>query len=329
DELRTLRTALEDKINVADETTHTALARAAKAARTNVDALIADADTGRWQATFEKWLRPPVRAVVRISARDTREAETLSYCDGVVRPFDDLVAYYPFNPKTPKNATVESFAEYFKPDEGKVWAFYTNVLATRVRKTHDGYEVEPPGATERNKVNPQLAKFLTRASDVTRVMFPDGGGEPNFEFKVLVTGSTGRGVEKTIFKLDGQKVTYRNTPLKFHDMHWPGDDSPVGGFIKVNGLKGGGDVTKPYDWGFLMLLEAGTTRSTGDDRVFTFRWDLTDQDAGVVTIKFEPKVRDTPIFGVAARPLGLMEVFRHADLTPPRRLFVGGSACER
>jgi len=327
-ELRTLRSALEDKVNLGDDPSRQALGRAAKAAQTNVDGLIADADTGIWQATLEKWLRPPVRSVQRISARQAGASETLSYCDEVVRPFDDIKGYYPLNGETVKNITVESFSEYFKPDEGRVWAFYKTVLSTRVRKVHKGYEVKKSGATERNKINPQVAKFLTRVEDVTTVMFPGGVADPIFEFKVLVDGSTGRGVARTDFTIDGDKVTYRNTPLRFKPMHWPGEESPVGGFIKVSGIGGGGDLQKPWDWGFFMLLEAGTTRSTGDDRTFTWRWDLSDQDAGVVTIKFEPKQRDTPLFGTAENPVGLMEVFRHKDLTPPRQLFKGGEVCK-
>jgi len=326
-ELRTLRTALEDKVTVGDDPSRQALGRAAKAARTNVDGLIADSDTGIWQATLEKWLRPPVRSVQRISARQAGASETLSYCDEVVRPFDDIKGYYPLNGETVKNITVESFAEYFKPESGRVWAFYNTVLSTRVRKLHEGFVVNKSGAAERNKINPQVAKFLTRASDVTTVMFPGDVQEPIFEFKVLVDGSTGRSVARTDFTVDGVKITYRNTPLRFQPMHWPGDDS-AGGSIKVTGIGTSGDLHKPWDWGLFMLLEAGTTRSTGDDRTFTWRWDLSDQDAGVVTIKFEPKLRDTPLFGKADNPVGLMQVFRHKDLTPPRQLFKGGETCK-
>ncbi len=303
EELRTLRSALEDKVNIGDDATRKALAKSARTARTNVDALIADADTGIWQATLEKWLRPPIRSVERISSREAGASETLSYCDEIVRPFDDIKGYYPLNGKTVKNITVAAFAEYFKPDDGRIWAFYNTVLSTRVRKVHNGFELKTTGATTRNKLNPQIAKFLTRASDVTTVMFPEGA-DPLFEFKVLVDGSTGRGVDRTDFKVDGLKLSYRNTPLKFLPMQWPGEGSPVGGYIKVSGIGASGDIQKPWDWGFFMLLEAGTTRSTGHDRTFVWRWDLSDQDAGVVTIKFEPKLRDTPLFGRAERVVG-------------------------
>ncbi|MBL4683844.1 MAG: type VI secretion system membrane subunit TssM [Nannocystaceae bacterium] len=328
-ELRTLRAALEDKVNIGDEATRKALRSAAKSARGSVDSLIIDSDTGQWQATLEKWLRPPIRAVERISSREAGASETESYCDQVVRPFDDLKGYYPFDGTTPKNVTIDSFSEFFKPDDGKVWAFYSTVLSTRVRKVHNGFEAKTAGATERNKINPKIAKFLTRAADITAVMFPGASADPKFEFSVLVDGSTGRGVDRTHFTVDGQKIVYRNTPLKFREMHWPGEDPPAGGFIKVGGIGSSGLLEMPFDWGFYKLLEAGTTKSTGEDRTFTFRWDLTDQDAGIVTIKFQPKLRDTPIFGKAERPVGLMKVFRHPDLTPPRNLFVGGKTCEK
>lgn len=329
EELRTLRGSLEDKVNIGDDASRKALTKASKTAATNVDALISDSDTGQWQATLEKWLRPPIRAVARISSREAGASETQSYCDEVVRPFDDLKGYYPFNGKTPKNVTLDSFSEYFKPADGKVWAFYNTVLSTRIRKVHKGYEVKTAGATQRNKVNPKLAVFLSRAEDLTQVMFPGGAAEPSFQFKVLVDGTTGRGIDTTKFTIDGQTITYRNTPLKFNDMVWPGPDSPVGGFIKLNGFSGSGEVQKSGDWGFFQLLEVGTTKSTGNDRTFIWRWDLTDQNAGVVTIKFEPKLRDTPLFGRGDAPTTLMNVFRHADLTPPRSLFIGGKVCEK
>jgi len=325
-ELRTLRSALEDKINSADEQTRKALARSAKTARANTDSLIIDSDTGQWQATLEKWLRPPIRAVERISSREQGASEALSYCTSIVEPFDDLKGYYPFKKGARNEVTLDAFSEFFKPGDGKVWTFYDNVLSSRIRKTHEGFEVKTAGAAERNKVNTQVAKFLTAAADVRDVMYPDGG-DARFDFRVLVDGSTGRGVDRTIFIVDGQKITYRNTPLEYQDMSWPGGDSPIGGTLKVVGIVGNGNVTRPGDWGFFRLLEEGTSRSTGRDRTFTFRWDLSDQDAGTVTIKFEPKLRDTPLFGIAERPVGKLEVFRHPDLTPPRNLHVGGKTC--
>jgi hypothetical protein len=40
-----------------------------------------------------------------------------------------------------------------------------------------------------------------------------------------------------------------------------------------------------------------------------------------------PKLDDTPIYGTRARGVDFMQVFRHPDLSPPRQIIVGGSAC--
>jgi hypothetical protein len=82
------------------------------------------------------------------------------------------------------------------------------------------------------------------------------------------------------------------------------------------------------EWGLFNLLEEGTV--TGGRVPFTIKFNMEDQDAGIVTLRVKPQDPDAnPFFGTSDtdREYGFLEVFRHPDLTPPRAVLIGGSTC--
>jgi hypothetical protein len=89
-----------------------------------------------------------------------------------------------------------------------------------------------------------------------------------------------------------------------------------------------GKINRDGERGFFRLIEEGNVSDGKGKEIFTIKWDLRTQDAGIVNMRFKPIREDTPLFGTRANPVDLMQVFRHPDLTPPRQLFVGGGSCQ-
>jgi type VI secretion system protein ImpL len=328
DTLRDLRVALKGKLQNDTPEDTKALVGAVKAAGDTVDSLINDGDHKGWGAVLDKWLRPPIRSLESIARTGAGLDLTKAWCDEVVRPWNKLAKRYPFDTKG-REVPLADFAAFYQPETGTVWKFYLSLLSARVPRRHDGYAIETKGAKVSNAINPKIADFLDRAQDVTTVMFPAGADGVMFEFDVQVQGARKNvgTVSVTELSIDGTRIQYKNGPFTWDSVTWPGD-KPQQGHISARGFSTKGEVG-PHegDWGFFRLLEAGTATGDATKDTFKFEWDITDQDAGIITVLIRPKLDDTPIYGTRARGVEFMQVFRHPDLAPPRQIIVGGPAC--
>lgn len=324
EELKRVRDALKAKIDADGPEEQKALEGAVKSARTTVDSIINDTDTGEWGPTLEKWLRPPIKELGRLVEKSTGDVLTTEYCAEIVVPFDALSKRYPFEAKK-RDVELAKFTAYFAPDKGQLWAFYNTVLASRIPKRHNDYVIDTRGAATRAAIDPKVARFLERADDLTRELFPDNADKPIFEFDVMIESGTEL-VSRTSLQIDGKEIDYRNGPLVWQAMAWPGEKDPKGR-VAATGMGRDGKINKDGEWGFFRLLEEGTASDGRGKDIFTMKWDLTTQDAGIVHMKFKPMREDTALFGTRDRPLEFMQPFRHPDLTPPRHLFIGGKTC--
>jgi type VI secretion system protein ImpL len=169
-----------------------------------------------------------------------------------------------------------------------------------------------------------LPSFLTQFADIGTVMFPPGADKPKFEFEVQIDGTPG--VSEITLTVDGQKVTYRNGPQSWSPMVWPGAEGDPGASIKAKGLGKNGDVVRKGDWGLWRLLAEATVTGTAGQQVYSIKWDLTDQQVGVITIRLRPKRAEAPLFGVPSRGVRkYLELF--SSLRVPKSI-VTGHVCQ-
>jgi type VI protein secretion system component VasK len=109
-------------------------------------------------------------------------------------------------------------------------------------------------------------------------------------------------------------------------MQWPGEGE-AGTTIKTRSKSVRGQVSRDGAWGFFEALELGTISGSSDSSVFVLKWDLRDQSAGIVKMKFRPAEDDTPFFGTQKRPTEFLQLFRHPDLKPPAKLLADTGGC--
>jgi type VI secretion system protein ImpL len=327
EELARVRDAIRAKIDHDGPDEAKALANAVKSARTTVDSIINETDTQGWRSTFMKWLPPPFESVWRLVNESVTGVIAKNWCEDVYKPLQARVfSRRPFA-KTGRDLSLDVFAEFFRPEEGAVWTYYGSALTGAIPRKHGTYGVAKSGAADRTQYNPALVGFLNRAHDLAAVLFPTGSDTMLVEIDVWI-GDNDKAAE-TSLTIDGMKVSHRNGPGRWQRMRWPGEGDKRGGFIETKGRLVRGEVEREGNWGLFELLGVGTLKSgSADTDVFTVRWDLRDQEAGIVTIKFRPLEADSPFFGVREHGLEFMQIFKHPDLlSPPAQIILGSSTC--
>ncbi len=277
-----------------------------------------------WRNRYDRILRPPFDAVRGVVEGGQRAGVGASWCSAVYQPFSEQVANkYPFNPKG-YDLPIGEFAAWFAPDQGPVWDFYNASLAARIQRNGSAFRITSAGKAATIEYNSQLPEFLTQFADIGSVMFPPGSDKPKFEFDVQIDGTTG--VSEIIFEVDGQKVSYKNGPQQWKPMVWPGAEGSPRASIKAKGLGKNGEVVRDGDWGLWKLLAEATVSGSAGQQVYSIKWDLSDQQVGIITIRLRPKRNETPLFGLPSRGvrkyLGLF-----TSLRVPKSVVVG-YACQ-
>jgi type VI secretion system protein ImpL len=323
EELRRVRDALKAKIDHDGPEETQVLVNAVRSARTAVDGLINETETRGWTNILQKWLPPPFEAVWRLAGESANRDIANQWCNDVVSPMRNLRTRYPFNPQG-REVSLSVFAEFFAPEKGTLWAYYNQALAGRIPRRHDTFNVASTGAASRTQVNPAMVPFLNRAHDLSSVVYPTGSDDMLVEFDVWIASNAA--VAKTTLTIDGATIEHHNGPERWQRMRWPGDGDK-GAELRATNFGVNGVVQQTGNWAFFRMLEEGTVDGASDRDVFIVRWDLRDQGAGIVRIKFRPLEESTPFFGVRGRGTGFMEVFRHSELAPPSTIVVGGPAC--
>jgi type VI secretion system protein ImpL len=255
-----------------------------------------------WRTRFDRILLPPFDAVRGVVEGGQAAGLGSSWCAAVYIPFDEQVAdKYPFNPKG-YDLPVGEFSKWFAPDQGPIWEFYKVSLAARIQKSGNVFNIVDAGAGATVSYNSQLPGFLNDVADIGLVMFPPGATTPKFEFEVQIDGTPG--VSEITLMVDGQSVSYRNGPQSWKPMTWPGAEGAPGASIKAKGLGKNGDVVRKGDWGFWRLLQEATVSGAAGQQVYSIKWDLSNQQLGIITIRLRPKRAETPLFGVPSRGTG-------------------------
>jgi type VI protein secretion system component VasK len=196
-------------------------------------------------------------------------------------------------------------------------------LASRITRKANHFEINPAGLANRTKLSGSVADFLTHAHTLARALFPAGANHPQVEFDVWIDDNPS--AAETILLVDGLRVRHRNGPGRWQRVQWPGNDKEPGASLETRGFGVHAELTRAGNWGLFALLEAGTVDRGTDSDVFSVRWDLTDQGAGVVRIRIRPLEENNPFF-VQGTP-GFMQAFRAPALHPPALIVVDGPSC--
>jgi type VI secretion system protein ImpL len=236
-----------------DESRVDGLAGAAQSALDNTDLLIRD-HGGAWAAALRGLLVPPLAGVVDLVRRGRSSQLALAYCDAVYSPFQrELAGRFPLSPDSAEGASLQSFARFFQPGSGSLWAFQKTYLAGSVRS--EGGRFRFTGAEARGVFRAELLDFLRRAAAITQAFFPDGGEAPHMQFRVRVRGAPGYSL--TTFRAGSRAIHYDNGGESWISLEWPGDQPNTGVALSVTPYQGPSPRPLQFEnpWGLFMILE--------------------------------------------------------------------------
>lgn len=243
-----------------------------------------------------------------------------SWCAEIYAPFAAEVAgRYPFDPAGP-DLPIADLDRWFAPDRGLLWTYYEAELSTLVERTGETFRLGEAGTAA--SLDPRLPDVLTHVADIGTVLFPPGASAPRFEFDVQLEGTPG--TSEITLTVDGATIKYRNGPLSWQPLRWPGTSGAPGARLQARSIGGNLDRERAGAWGFWRLLADATLVGLAGQQEFKVKWDL-GPPVGVVAIRLRPRRDETPLFALPSRPrntyLGLF-----TSLRLPASL-AGGPAC--
>jgi type VI secretion system protein ImpL len=212
----------------------------------------------------------------------------------------DLKPYYPFNPQSPRDASIEAFSDFFKPTTGLLWAFYDSELKGALVRSGDEFNPAKKYGAEAPYTDHFRRKCLTNAAKITDSLFPAGSEAPKLEMSMNLH-SVSPNVSLVEFKLDGAEFHYKNTPQQWQPALWPnpeGDEK--GAFLRVTGInKLDARKGQERDFGFFRFLEDSQIRQPvpDNDRAIIAAWVVAaeqtrlEMDIRTERVGIEPLIR--------------------------------------
>jgi type VI secretion system protein ImpL len=126
-----------------------------------------------------------------------------------------VLSKFPFNPKSPTEASTEEVAQVFAPGTGQLAQFYNATLSKLVVLQGSQY-VPAPGSTV--KINPGFLSFLNNAQRIQSTLFVSGN-QPSLDFTLTEVKSAG--VADAALNIDGKQINAGGQSSSFHWVSQP------------------------------------------------------------------------------------------------------------
>jgi type VI secretion system protein ImpL len=209
----------------------------------------------------------------------------------VWEPYRRMVSRYPFVASSAVEVPLADFAEFFRPSNGTLWAFYEETLAARLLRSGTGFKPRP--SEQRSGFRGDFLSCLAAVQNITDAVFRGDTTEPNVPFGVKMQ-AVGAAVSEITLRVDGQTIVYRNEPERWQSMQWPGKDGPAGAAIQVRGATFKDEIRRPGEFAFIRLLAEGGLKPVSPGAVdLEASWDLNRGETRV-TIQFRPPASKHP-----------------------------------
>jgi len=167
--------------------------------------------------TVKKLMEDPITQVQRI-VRGMGPAELAAAGKALCGQFDALMAKYPFNPKSQVQASVDEVNTFFRPQDGALWAFYTQNLENKLVQKQGALYVPKPGAPM--QVTPAFMSFFNRAAAFANAAYAGGAQRPQLPYTLRADLS---GTNQSLaITLEGQQYNASAGKASAQKFVWPG-----------------------------------------------------------------------------------------------------------
>jgi type VI secretion system protein ImpL len=183
---------------------------------------------GNVPALVKKLMEDPITEVERL-LKGIGPGELRAKGQALCGQFHQLMAKYPFNLKSPTQATLDDVNRFFRPQDGVLWQFYAQTLQPLVDKQGTQYIAKPGTMT----VTPAFLSFFNRAAAFAEAAYPGGAQQPRLAYTLRSDLS---GNNQTIaLTLDGQSFTNSAGKAASKQFVWPGSASGATLQVKFGG----------------------------------------------------------------------------------------------
>lgn len=217
---------------------------------------------------------PPILQHVTVLAE---AAPINAAAGGLCKQMSPMLAKYPFNPKSPNDATIQEINQFLKPGDGAFWKLMES-MSKVVTRSGDQF-VEVPGQSL--KVLPGFLAFANRMLHMSDSLYK-GGGDPNMSFTMQPLPSPD--IDHITLVIDGSTLSEdMKNPAK-QLFQWPGSTQGVD--LRVRFTGGGEDVFTTSSitglWSIWRFLDTAETWTPIGNQL-SVQW-TEKSSAGVITL---------------------------------------------
>ncbi len=171
---------------------------------------------------------------------------------------DAFEGRYPFAASN-NDASLPMLAEFLRKDSGRIEQFLNAELGGVLHKEGSRW-VPDRGHGQGLVFNPAFINALNQLSQLSDVLFTDGGQGISFALQARPTG-----VVQTLLTIDGQQQKYFNQRAEWQTFRWPGDTFKPGTMLTWSTAQGGTRLFGDYGgtWGLIRWLEQGSRQQLG------------------------------------------------------------------
>lgn len=234
-------------------------------------------------ATVRNLIEEPITQVARL-LRGMGPQELKSRAGGMCNQFRELMAKYPFNPKSTVQASVDDVNRFFRPGDGALWQFHSQSLQKLLQQQGTQFVAAPGGTMT---VTPAFLNFFNRAAAFALAAYPGGVQQPklNYTLKTNLAGTN----QSITLTLDGQTFNVAAGQAGAKQFAWPGN--PPGATMTVK--FGNEGFTWPrYEglWAAFEFFADSEERAQPSGSVYNLEWILRTGQAQrpVTTVTGQP-----------------------------------------
>lgn len=238
----------------------------------------------RTRKIAERLLNEPIRGAWSAIMQQTRIYLQNQWNNSVLLDYQRLISgRFPFSDTGP-DASLNDLSDFFRPEEGSIWAFTEDRLQTFLQKERYGW-TEKTWLGLGPAFNRDLLSSLNQASRISSGMFRRGQYQPEVQFSIYPIPT--QGVRVFRFETNGQHLLYQNEPQEWKRFRWPGDQDQSTSLIGCipSGSHSMTTVKFSGDWSLFHLLRQA--RVSHKNNLYHLVWEVKTDQGSPATVQLE------------------------------------------
>lgn len=202
----------------------------------------------------------------------------------------DVESRFPFTTNG-QDLPLSMLAQYLKPGEGSIWAFYEGDLKMFLTPAENQWA---PASLLGAQVDfsPAFLEFLGKANALRQALYGSGGADPSVTFDL--TPEPTPGMTESLLEIDGQRLLYRNERALPQPFSWPGKTGSPQAKISI-AITGSGDRPSipaiDGEWAFFRLLSRASAVSQSQT-TYSVIWSVPSADGRKFDVRYRLQARN-------------------------------------